>query len=189
MLDAAGVPWGTLAVLSRGEASAAPSSWSWTSLGTAGRHRFDVRRSWPDDGGAVAVDDSGACTVPLWFARDAPPPRTEGLSRLAPQMVDSCRWWTAFRRCRDPRTLHAWPDGAVTPCWTGPALGRVGDAYGTLAARGRTLDAAGSRAGAPPGRCPLAREDEEAEPHARAAAERWEIAAQVAWLFPETTAR
>lgn len=188
-LEAAGVAWGTLAVLRGAEAPCGEaSSTSFSSLGTAGEHRFDVRHGWHGGGGAIATDGAGACRVPLWFAADGdPPPPSEGLSTVPPQIVDSCRWWSGFRRCRDPRTLHVWPGGRVTPCWRGPAIGRVGDAYGALAARGLALERAALETGAPSGRCPLGAQDE-VEPQTSSAAETWEVAAQMAWLFRETPA-
>jgi hypothetical protein len=181
-LDRAGVPWGTFALLSPDEA---PGARAWTSLGTVGAHRFQVERAWREGGRAIEVAGDGACRVPLRFACEAgPPPWADGLGDLAPQIVDSCRWWSAFRRCRDPRVLHVWPDRRVTPCWGGPAIGSVGDAHAALAEAGRALDRPGREPGTAPERCPLGKEGETG-PQARSAAERWEVAAQAAWLFQE----
>lgn len=175
------VPWGGFTLLAP-ERTASDGSRVLRSLGTLGEHRFEVSPTWPAEVREVDVDEAGNCRVPVWFAADAPAPPAgrAGVFAPSPQIADGCRWWSAWRRCRRPRVLHVWPGGTVTPCWRGPAIGAVGDAYRVLAARGEALG--GGQAASGPGACPLRREGEGGA-RVSAAAEAREVAAQAAWHF------
>lgn len=170
------VPWGTFAIL-----APAGGGRALRAVGTLGPHRFEILPAWPDPGGAVEVERSGACGVPLWFAGDSdvpPPVAGAGPFAAAPQVVDGCRWWSQWRRCRAPRVLHARADGTVSACWRGPALGRVGDGWARLAERAVALGAGRGVAG---DRCPI--ECGAPDPAAAAAAEAWDVAARTSWLL------
>jgi anaerobic magnesium-protoporphyrin IX monomethyl ester cyclase len=170
------VPWGTFALL-----HATPGSRGRVrrSAGTAGEHRFEVHRRWPAGGRVVEACAAGDCRVPLWFASRQAPPSTARTRALVPQVVDGCRWWSGWRRCRQPAVLHVFPDGAVRACWNGPVVGRVGEPYATLAARGATLSHGRARAG---DRCPLEERTGRGSGTAKIA-EALEIAARTSWLF------
>jgi radical SAM superfamily enzyme YgiQ (UPF0313 family) len=184
ILNQARVPWGLLALLSLERATEGLRVLR--SLGTLGEHRFEVDARWESSGRSVDVDQAGNCRVPIWVASAAPsPPTADGepaLLRPTPQIADGCRWWSGWRRCRHPRVLHASPHSTVRPCWHGPAIGRVGDPYGDLVARGRALGR-GAPAGTawPSDRCPLAGSQEGSE--ASKVAEEHEVAAQLSWLL------
>jgi anaerobic magnesium-protoporphyrin IX monomethyl ester cyclase len=182
VLDEAEVPWGLFAPLS-GEGGP-DGRVVLRSRGTLGAHRFELAPAWRAVRG-VEADDEGGCTVPLWIASasPAPPPADRRSDPLAPapQVADGCRWWSGWRRCRRPRVLHVSADWTVRPCWNGPAIGRVGDGYRELARRGAALGVARKARGSRPDPCPLAREC----PGRRgsAAAERYDLAAQLEWLL------
>lgn len=188
VLDETAVPWGLFAPLS-GEAGS-DGRIVLRSRGTLGAHRIEIAPAWRAVRG-IEVDDEGACLVPLWIASasPAPPPpadrRADPLSPT-PQVADGCRWWSGWRRCQRPRVLHVSADGTVRPCWNGPAIGRVGDSYRELARRGAALGSARRTRGSRRDRCPLAR-----EPPGRrgsAAAERYDLTAQLEWLLRGGTA-
>jgi radical SAM superfamily enzyme YgiQ (UPF0313 family) len=180
----ADVPWGRLALLSHdGEMRA--GAVVLRSLGTLGEHRFVLEAAWPAAGCAIESGEASNCRVPLWIASRAaagpPPLRTVSLAAPVPQIADGCRWWSGWRRCRRPPVLHVAADGAVRPCWNGPAIGRVGDAFADLTRRGEALVPAGQDT------CPLG--GAAADPAVASAAESYEVAAQVAWLLREAHAR
>jgi radical SAM superfamily enzyme YgiQ (UPF0313 family) len=175
-LDEAEVPAGTLAVLTPEDASAERSALrAW---GTSRPHRFELHARWPAGAAVESAGPHGA-RVPLCIlSEDVLPPEEAPESDVdhVPQVADACRWWSGWRRCSRPRVLHVRADGTVRPCWNGPAIGEVGDAYEDLAARGRALAAPGGGSGE---RCPLGGGDAE---RARAA-EAWEVASQLWWAI------
>lgn len=180
VFEEARVPYGVLALLSRErDQDGAPVL---RSLGRTGSHRFELRASWRSDDHRIEVDETGHCRVPVWIASrpGARPPTRGGGSFAAPipQIADGCRWWSGWRRCRRPRVLHVGADLAVRPCWHGPVIGTVGEAFGDLVARAGAL---GRRAGPGGDRCPIAGPGERAR--ASAALRRHEVAAQVSWLL------
>jgi anaerobic magnesium-protoporphyrin IX monomethyl ester cyclase len=183
-LAAEGVAFGGLTTLSRERARGGGAVLR--THGGLGDHRFDVQARWPRAPRAIRADADGGCAVPLWIASgadDPPHPRRRvGPFSRAPQIADGCRFWSGWRRCRDPRVLHVGPGKEVRPCWHGPSIGEVGDDYGALAARARALG--GPHAGGDPrrDRCPLAGRSVE-ESGTGGAAERYEVAAKLAWLF------
>jgi radical SAM superfamily enzyme YgiQ (UPF0313 family) len=182
--DGMGVPLGLVAVLAREDAPG--GRLVLRSAGTLGDHRFEIGAPWSS---TVESDRSGNCRVPIWIGSAATVPPSpagaDGPFAPVPQIADGCRWWSGWRRCRQPRVLHVWSDSTVTPCWNGPALGRVGDGYAELAARGAALRPAAAPA-RQPDRCPQAREGEE-DRRAASAAETYEVAAQLCWLLPRGT--
>ncbi len=187
VLGEATVPYGLLAVLSRERATDGDAVLR--SLGSSsGSHRFELRTAWPLDGHHIEADDIGHCVVPIWIASapGALPParRARSLAAAAPQIADGCRWWSGWRRCLHPRVLHVAADLTVTPCWRGPAIGRVGDAFEDLVARAGALGRGGKQA-APRDRCPLAARTERAR--AAGAMRQHEIAAQLSWVLDRRT--
>lgn len=177
-LREAEVSWGLFAFLAP---DGAPGG-TLRSLGTAAEHRFAIGADWHSSGTGLAQDEDGGCRVPVWLApaAAAPPPadREIGPFEPTPQIADGCRWWSGWRRCRCPGVLHVWPDFTVRPCWRGPAMGTVGDAYAELLARSRGSGPDGEGPAAVD-RCSLA---SGAPIHAEAmAAEAYEVAAQMAW--------
>jgi len=173
-LEGARVAYGTLALVSRVGRGAA-SRWT----GGASGHEFVFGRSWRGVRKALERDRGGRFRVPVWLAStaDRPPPRAhvDLVASPAPQIADACRWSDRPPRCVEPPVLHVWPDGRVTACWGGPALGAVGDNHAAVAARGREL--AGGR-GRSMTQCPLG---------ARAGGgrhvSRLEVASMVAWTL------
>jgi hypothetical protein len=153
-----------------------------TAHATRGSHRVDVQARWDASVGGPVADEAGNCRIPAWIAsRSSVPPSAPGagdLGRPVPQIADGCRWWNGWRRCRQPRVLHVGRDGSVRPCWDGPAIGRVGDPFADLLARGRTLGggAAADRDWRDDG-CPMGG----SWPGA-AEREALEIASQLSWL-------
>lgn len=185
VLNEAEVSWGLFSLLS--PESMSDDSLVLRSLGTLGEHRFEIEAAWDSSGRAVEADEAGHCRVPVWVASGAKaPPPDDGSDAFwtpVPQIADSCRWWSGWRRCRHPRVLHVWPDSTVTSCWHGPAIGRVGDSYARLLARGQALSPGADRAGAPAvDRCPLGEETEESA-RKESATERYEVSAQISWLI------
>ena len=73
--------------------------------------------------------------------------------------------------------------GAVRPCWNGPTIGRVGDSWADLERRGEALTAGAAERGGASDACPLGRPA--ADPPGEGAPERYEVAAQLAWLVRE----
>jgi radical SAM superfamily enzyme YgiQ (UPF0313 family) len=147
---------------------------------TRGRHRVEIQGRWDAGAGGPAADPSGDFRVPVWIASraDAPPSAPGGsLGQAVPQVADGCRWWDGWRRCRQPRVLHVGPEGSVRPCWNGPPIGKIGDPFAVLVARGRAL---GETAGEGDWRvdwCPLGTPVPGA-----AEAESLELASQLSWL-------
>ncbi len=183
-LDRAGASWGLLALLSPETTPGRPGVLR--SLGADGQHRFEIRTRWAPGRCAIQADRDGNCRVPIWVASAsaAPPPAAaaNGLWPPTPQIADGCRWWSGWRRCRHPRVLHAWADSAVRACWSGPAIGVVGDTYADLLARGGALGRRAEGRGQPAvDRCPLegGSEDGSAAPGAEA----YEVGAEMEWLF------
>jgi radical SAM superfamily enzyme YgiQ (UPF0313 family) len=176
------VAWGSFALLVRQDRG--EGAFELRARATLGEHRFRVDGRWGATGRAIAEDEQGNHAVSIWLASaaEAPPPARsgDGLPTAGPQLADSCRWWSGWRRCLRPRTLHVWPDRTVTPCWGGPAIGRVGDAYGALQARGQALGATAE--GARAARCPMGSEGP-TDAEALAGVERHEVAAQLAWVW------
>jgi hypothetical protein len=180
--DEAMVPYGLLALLSREPAP--DGAVVLRSLGSFGSHRFELRTAWSPEADRIEADEMGHCRVPVWIASKpaaAPPKRRAALGAPIPQIADGCRWWSGWRRCRRPRVLHVAADLTVRPCWHGPAIGTVGEAFGDLVARAGALGRAGKRAKPAADRCPLAGPAEGAR--GAAAMRHHEIAAQVAWLL------
>jgi radical SAM superfamily enzyme YgiQ (UPF0313 family) len=177
------VPFGALTTMSReelpGDAAVLRTH------GGVGEHRFLLQARWREAGREIGVDRDGGCAVPLWIASGSRPPPARrgrvGPFARAPQIADACRFWSGWRRCREPRVLHVGPDAKVRPCWHGPSIGVVGDGLLELAARGRALGACTSieQRG---DRCPLAGGSVKESEVARSA-ERFEVAAKLAWLF------
>ena len=175
-----GVPFGLFALL---EPEGAEGG-ALRSLGTEGHHRFEIEAAFAPGAESVVADDAGNCRVRIWIASAptaVPPPRPAAQPGPTPQIADGCRFWSGWRRCERPRVLHVWPDSSVTACWHGPVLGRVGDRYGDLAARGAALTAPGGDPALRRDRCPKREQTEEAQ--GASVAEAYEIAAQFAWLF------
>lgn len=170
-LEAARVPYGTLALVSR------VGRGGWT--GGASGHEFSFGRSWRRARKALERDPAGRLRVPVWLASAAerPPPRSDVdlLASPAPQIADACRWSDRPPRCLEPEVLHVWPDGRVTACWGGPTLGGVGDTHAAVAARGRTLAVGRRRASHG---CPLGARTGGGEHVSRL-----EVASMVAWAL------
>lgn len=152
-LERARVPFGLLAVLSRERGPRGTTHLR--SVGPSGSHRFALRTAWRPREHRIEVGETGHCRVPVWLASDpgAAPPGAAPEDRWTPQIADGCRWWGGFRRCRRPRVLHVAPDLTVRPCWSGPALGEVGDALEDVLARAAALGGPGAAPSAD--RCPL----------------------------------
>ncbi len=184
VLADADVPFGLLAILSREDRSS--GDLVLRSIGTSGTHRFAIDRAWRSSGDVVEFDEGGHCRVRIWIASDPAgrPPMPAGAPFAStPQIADGCRWWSGWRRCRDPRVLHVSPDSTVRACWYGPALGKVGDDYREIRARGGSLRSPAEGSGAPgANRCPLGQAGEERSGDA-AAAEDYEVAAQLCWIL------
>ncbi len=179
-LDRARVPYGLLAVLSpeRG----ARGALRLRSVGRAGGHLFELRTAWRPREHRIEPDAAGHCRVPVWLASDprsAPPAGDRAGASRTPQIADGCRWWAGWRRCRRPRVLHVAADLTLTPCWNGPAIGRLGDALGEVLARAAALG--GSSATPSSDRCPL--DGGGTRARAAAAARRLEVVSQVAWVL------
>jgi hypothetical protein len=176
LLNAASVPWGLVALLSREEASGGVLLLR--SLGTLGEHRFELSETYRSTRRTVDVDAAGNCRVPLWIGSDGeelPVNDAAGaLFRPAPQIADSCRWSSRDLRCSSPRVLHVWPGFTVTPCWRGPVVGKVGDPHRSLAAR---AGAARQWDG-----CPLAGPVDD-RPRTSSAVETCELTSQLAWVL------
>ncbi len=183
VLDEAMVPYGLLAVLSRERA--ADGALVLRSVESSGSHRFELRTAWRAGAHHIESDELGHCRVPVWIASGpavvAPARRVGSLAASAPQIADGCRWWSGWRRCRHSRVLHVAADLTVKPCWHGPAIGRVGDAFDDLVARAGTLGRAGKPAARPRDNCPLA--DRTERTRAAAAMRQHEVAAQLAWVL------
>jgi anaerobic magnesium-protoporphyrin IX monomethyl ester cyclase len=189
-LFSACVPWGSLRFLVLRRAST--SAFRLDSAGANESHRFQVEARLEAVRRGVGDDGLGGHDVSIWLpgkagppslpARDAGPLPVVGKGP-APQMADSCRFWSHGRRCTRPLVLHVWRDGAVTPCWRGPRIGRVGDSQETLAARGRALAGTGRvaiRVGS--GRCPMTGGGG-VRPAIRRAVEAWEVNGQLEWVL------
>lgn len=187
-MNSAAVPYGVFALLSR-EGRAAHGAEIYRSRGTRGEHRFEVHSRWPAGLRGIALDRGGCGRVPVWIAsraRRGPPalPRVARLLSSTLQVADGCRWWSGWRRCRRPRVLHVWPDGVVTPCWGGEAIGSVGDAYRDLARRGEALCGPAQSRGSDA--CPLGAPG--GPDASTASASEWcEAAGQAAWLLARET--
>jgi len=145
-------------------------------LGGADTHRITLLSEWDrlQAEAPVRVDASGAChiTVGLASSPGFQPSRLAGpgVPFLGPglQVADACRWRPGLPRCRHPRVLHAFPDGAVRPCWHGPRIGTVGDALTDLLAAAERL----------PDACPLGGAG------GGSALADFDLASQMTWLFP-----
>jgi hypothetical protein len=174
-LDEAGVPYGLLAVLDRERGPRGGTVLR--SIGRRGSHRFELRTAWSARAHAIEADATGHCRVPVWLASDpgAAPPRAARSLGRTPQIADGCRWWAGWRRCRRPRVLHVAPDLTVRPCWSGPAIGRVGDPASELFARAAALGGDGAD------RCPL--DVGGVRRGTAAATRRLEVASQLAWVL------
>jgi hypothetical protein len=183
-LGATHVPWGILALL-RGE-EVPGTGLVLRSLGTLVPHRFEFDTAWEEDRSDIDVDETGRCRVPIWLApKGAVRPLRSASGRLfstTAQLADGCRWWSGWRRCREPRVLHVLPDSTVSPCWNGPAIGTVGEPYEALAARGKALGGTLPGANHAGERCPL-QSDDPVDPATAAAVEEHEVAAQMVWQF------
>ncbi len=183
MNDAA-VPYGLFALLSP-EGRPSEGTVAFRSRGTLGDHLFELHPRWAGSLREISADRKGGCRVPIWIASGAAhgppavrPPRHQ-LS-LIPQIADGCRWWSGWRRCRRPRVLHVTAEGEVRPCWNGVAIGRVGDAYRSLARRGESLGPLARDRGGDA--CPLRAPGDRCA-STGIAPERYEAAAQLAWLL------
>jgi len=176
------VPYGVLAILT---AKRSPDSRSVLTLHGAGGLHFEIHGDWNSVSASRFVAEEAVLNIPIWLAsaKAAIPPRSAahrsgGVGR---QIADGCRWWSRGRRCRSPQVLHAFANGAVRPCWSGPVIGRRGDSYANLAARAASLS--GRRSGDPGReRCPLGPASEEA-PDVGAAIRELELDARLGWMM------
>lgn len=171
VLAEASVPYGACRLL-RPEAG---GGYRMELLGGAGTHHLTLLEHWDRDQALapLVVDASGACRLTIGLAsapgfHPAALGAPEGIPFLGPglQVADACRWRPGPPRCRNLRMAHVFPDGAVRPCWHGPRIGSVGDPWPTLLAA------------APCSACPLA------EAGDGAALATFDLASQMAWLFP-----
>jgi len=180
-LTSAEVPFGLLGLLA--PEAGVDGSIRLRSLGTLAPHLFEIDADLRAAGRSPSTEGVGGWRVPIWIASgSAAPPAADPGSAVAvagPQVADGCRWWGKGRRCTRPRVLHVTAERTVHPCWHGPALGVVGDAYATLAARGAALRGPGA---SPADACPIGPVVLESRAAVRAM-ENHELAAQMSWLF------
>ena len=183
-LGATHVPWGILALLHGEEVPG--TGLVLRSLGTLVPHRFELDTAWEEDRREIVVDESGRCRVPIWLTpRGAVHPLRSASGRLfsaTAQLADGCRWWSGWRRCREPRVLHVLPDSTVSPCWNGPAIGMVGEPFEALEARGKALGGTLATTDRSEDRCPL-QSDDPVDSTTATAVEEQEVASQMVWQF------
>lgn len=142
-------------------------------------HEVDVQAAWDPGAGGPRADGAGNFRLPMWIGSGAvaAPAAPDGRAGFAvPQIADGCRWWSGWRRCRQPRVLHVGGDGVVRPCWNGPPIGRVGDPYAGILARGMSLGTGTAVDWAKDG-CPMG-----ASGPGATVAETLDLASQLAWL-------
>jgi radical SAM superfamily enzyme YgiQ (UPF0313 family) len=170
-LDHGGAAAGSRIVLGRADAE----GWRAAS-GRHATHRVRLARTW-DPGQALEPlrwDREGGCAFTVFIASD-PAVHADGEWGPVPafgpglQIADACRWRGGEPRCRAPQVLHVGPDGSVRPCWHGPRVGSVGDAWAGIEKTCRDL----------PGACPLAEPGGDPWPNLR----ELDLASQLAWLF------
>jgi len=178
-LERSRAAWGSVSLLAPGTA-AGPLA-SVTSFDTSGAHLFTLTSRWRRPRVHLETDERGNCHPTVWLgsvaSRPPRPVRVDIAADTVPQIADACRWWTLDRRCARPGVLHVWADRRVTACWGGPALGRVGDDYEALAARGRELARPGSEPDSARS-CPLRRSTDAPETVARL-----EVSSMLAWVL------
>jgi len=184
-LAGADLPLGLLALLSR--ETSPDGSIRWRSLGTLAPHLFEIDADLRAAGRSPSADEAGGWRVPIWIASDraAPPAAITGseVAVAGQQVADGCRWWGRGRRCSRPRVLHVSARRTVHPCWHGPVIGVVGDAYATLVARGSGLRGSGGDA---TDACPIGPVPQASQGAVRGV-ENHEVAALMAWLFQRET--
>lgn len=180
-LMGAEIPFGLLTLLE--QAGSPDGSIELRSLGTLASHVFEIDAEFCAAERAPSASDAGDWRVPIWIASDKPAPPLTGpgntVASAGPQVADGCRWWARGRRCSRPRVLHVTSERSVHPCWHGPAIGVVGDAYPSLVARGSALR---STAGNSLEACPIGPAAQDGRGSVQAV-ESHDVAAQVSWLF------